>query len=190
MHNARKISMICEMICVSPGSYACEAVTAATCYNQSMSIIAGQKIKIITGNETEARSETKVTPQMLQYLYVLQMNGPDFDSYIRNAVDENPMLEYKESAPDASADASDWPSDRSSDWQSDRLELHNGLSGEYSRDNTQTAGAGTRDRDREIDGDRDRDRDRDPLFNTAAAEPGFDRIHSTYWIHISSCGYC
>ncbi|MBQ3291123.1 MAG: LacI family DNA-binding transcriptional regulator [Mogibacterium sp.] len=58
-----------------------------------MSISAGQKIIITTAADTEAKSEVRITPQLIQYLSVLQMNVAAFEAYIKGAVDENPMLE-------------------------------------------------------------------------------------------------
>lgn len=58
-----------------------------------MSITAGQKIIITTATDTEAKSEVRITPQMIQYLSVLQMNVAAFEEYIKGTVDENPMLE-------------------------------------------------------------------------------------------------
>lgn len=59
-----------------------------------MSVLTGQRIDIRTSSETEAKSEAKITPQMLQYLHVLQMNANEFDAYIKEAADANPMLEF------------------------------------------------------------------------------------------------
>lgn len=67
----------------------------------------GQRIEVNTSTQAEASTDVRITPQLLQYLKVLQMNAASFETYIKEAIIENPMLEpadlHRVSDPEASS---------------------------------------------------------------------------------------
>ncbi|MDE6310027.1 MAG: RNA polymerase sigma-54 factor, partial [Muribaculaceae bacterium] len=57
---------------------------------------------------TEQRQQQHMLPQQVQYVRLLEMNGPEVEDAVRQAVDENPALEVVHDQDDSTAAADDF----------------------------------------------------------------------------------